>query len=204
MLKIVIALPLFTFDNLKVLDISQPYLKILLSRKIKSGEVIRLKKGLYTTRSFVEHIKQEGGFSDYLEYLATHLYRPSYLSLEYVLYQHHLLTEVPINFTLISTHKTTVFRNRFGTFLYHSLKKSLFQGFTLDKRGGFLIPMATVGKALFDFLYLRQSILKDPRAIRELRLNLEEMTAADKRVFTKFVCEAGSQHLHTIAMNLFS
>jgi hypothetical protein len=54
------------------------------------------------------------------------VYAPSYLSLEYVLFENNILTENVYNFTLITTKKTTRFINDFGNFNYKSIKENFF------------------------------------------------------------------------------
>ena len=119
-------LPYFIIESLKNIEENKNYLKILLSRYFKKGEIIRLKRGLYVTKNFIDDVQRKGIFSSYLEFLANIIYSPSYLSLEYVLYKHNILTEVPVNFTLITTNKTAKFTNKMGNFFYHKIKDNLF------------------------------------------------------------------------------
>ena len=44
--------------------------------------------------------------SAYLEFLAGALYTPSYLSMEYVLHGHGMLTDMPVAFTAATKKKT--------------------------------------------------------------------------------------------------
>lgn len=179
--------PYFTFNNLLNIEEDKHYLKIFVYRYIKSGKLIRLKKGLYVTIDYFEQLEKEGKISSYTEFISNILYEPSYISLDYVLYENNLLTEIPVNFTLITTKKTTSFSNYFGTFIYHNIKKDLFFGYEILKEGEFLIYKAKKSKALFDFLYLRKNEILNKDMFDELRLNLDELSKKDKDELKKFV-----------------
>jgi len=105
-LSIAENLPIFSIENLGVSSIRKEYTRILLSRRVKRGDLIRLKKGLYTSKKFITEAKIKGKYSVFLEFLSSAIYSPSYLSTEYILHQHNILTEVPVNFTLITRNKT--------------------------------------------------------------------------------------------------
>ncbi len=191
-------LPCFSIENFKLAGITPEYLKIFLARYAKKGQFIRIKRGLYTNRAFIEKMKAKNKYSEFIESLATEAYSPSYLSLEYILYQNNLITEVPINFTLISKNKTAVFNNELGNFFYHKIKDDLFMGFKTVKSGEFLVRKATKAKALFDFLYLRKNLLGSKDEINELRLNLEELSLKDRKELRGYIDLEGSKKIKEI------
>ena len=191
-------LPIFTLENLKVFNLNENYLRIFLSRETKTERVIRLKKGVYTSKKFIEKIKGRGRYSDFLEFLACKIYSPSYLSLDYVLYENNLLTEMPVNFTLITKNKTATFSNKLGNFIYHKIREDLFYGFKVIKKDGFFILKATKAKALFDFLYLRKNLLLNKKTVKELRINTEELTSKDKKELKKYIEKERSQAMKRI------
>lgn len=186
-IKLAETLPYFDFDDLIGLEKDRNYLKVLFSRHEKAGKLIRLKKGLYATRKFVETVKMADNLSAYQEFLANLLCSPSYLSLEYILYEHNLLTEIPKNFTSIAKDKTAGFSNKLGNFFYHKVKEELFCGFEIVKKDKFSISRATKAKALFDYLYLRKNSLSNEKAIEELRLNFDNFKKGDWLEFKKYV-----------------
>lgn len=196
-------LPIVRIDNLGVSDIEKKYLRVILSRKAKKGEFIRLKKGVYTSKKFVDNCRSKGEYSDFLEFLASEIYAPSYLSLDYILYKNNLLTEIPENFTLVTKNKTAVFSNDFGNFFYHKIKNSLFSGFEIARKNNFLIYKAAKMKALFDFLYLRKNLLGSEAAINELRLNLEDVSEKEKKELLSYVKIEGSAAMKNIYSKLF-
>ena len=202
-IDLVEKLPIVRVENLGISGIKKGYLRVILSRKSKKGELIRLKKGVYTSKKFVENSKSKGEYSDFLEFLASEIYAPSYLSLDYILYKNNILTEIPEIFTLMTKNKTAVFSNKFGNFFYHKIKDSLFLGFDVAKKNNFLIYRATKIKALFDFLYLRKNLSGNKTAIKELRLNLEDTREKEKKELLNYIKIEGSIAMKNIYLNFF-
>lgn len=196
------TLPYFNFDNLAGIEKNRVYLKILFHRYKKAGKLIGLKKGVYVSREYVDKIEKNGAIDFYSEFIANFLYSPSYLSLDYVLYEYNLLTEVPINITSVVRSKTARFSNEFGNFLYHKIKDNLFTGFTITKKGNYTICKATKAKALFDFLYLRKNSIADKEAFLELRLNLDNLNKKDLNELGKYIKIEGSKKMREI-LNYF-
>ncbi|MFA6433288.1 MAG: hypothetical protein WCW52_01195 [Elusimicrobiales bacterium] len=179
-------MPYFTVGGLSVFNLKNDYLRLLLSRLEKRGDIIRFKRGVYVSRAYCDAVKIKGIWTQYLEFLAVKLYSPAYLSLDYVLYKHNLLTEAPVNFTLITANKTAVYKNALGLFSYHKIKKPLFWGYETAAEGGFPVCRASKIKALFDFIYLRRKLLAGESAFKALRLNLERLSRADIAEFRKY------------------
>lgn len=191
-------LPYFSIDDIAGIESDRIYLKILFNRYKKAGKLIHLKKGLYVVKEYIDNLEKSGEFSHYPEFVAGILYEPSYLSLDYVLYEHNLLTEIPGNFTSITKNKTARFFNRFGNFFYHKIKDNLFNGFTIVKKGDFAIYKATKSKALFDFLYLRKNHIVEKKSFEELRLNLDNLSKKDREEIGKYVKIEGSRKMAEI------
>lgn len=202
-IKLVEKLPYFSFDDLVTVEENRTYLKILLSRYTKAEKLVRLKRGMYVTKKYLDQLEKSNFFSAYLEFIAGTLYQPSYLSLEYVLYGHNILTEIPVNFTSITENKTTSFFNPLGNFFYHKIKKKLFCGFAIVQEGDFLVFKATKAKALFDFLYLRKNIIANKKAAQELRLNLDNFNKKDLKEIKKYFELEGSKKMSQIYGWLF-
>lgn len=197
------SLPYFTLDDLAYLDKNRNYLKIILCRAVKRKTLVRLKKGYYASRVYLESLEKKNTYSDYLEFVANTIYQPSYLSFEYILAAHGALTESPKKITSASMRKTAYFRNELGDYFYHHLKPALFTGFEIINAGGFMIARATRAKALFDFLYMRKNILSDAKSIEELRLNLEVFSVSDRREIKKYVEIEGSKKMKEIYNLIF-
>ncbi len=192
------GLPYFSLDHLASMETNKNYLKILFSRYEKAGKVIRLKKNLYVSREYLNKMKIEGKYSSYLEFLANLIYSPSYLSLEYILYKHNLLTELPVSFTSVAKKKTASSINELGKYLYRKIKEELFIGFEIIKKGDFTIFRASKAKALFDFLYLRKNFLVNKNAFESIRINRENLTGKDLKELERYIKIEKSKRMEEI------
>jgi predicted transcriptional regulator of viral defense system len=172
------------------------YAKIMVSRYAKKGEIYRLKKGLYVSREYLDHIGTDKQL--YAEFVANIQYKPSYLSLEYVLAENGIITESVRNFTSVSLLKTNKFSNLLGNFLYYKVKEALFLGFDVLNEGGFRILKARKSKALFDYLYLRKNIIVNEDSFSELRLNMENVSRKDIKELEGYVNIEGSKKMKDI------
>lgn len=201
-LELISASPYFSASVLFPVVKNKAYLKIILSRYAKAGKIIRLKRGLYVSKSYLDTLEKKNKLSEYLEFVAGILYKTSYLSLDWVLYENNLLTESPKNFTSIALVKTATFSNELGNFFYHKIRRELFLGYVVLKEGDLTIFKATPAKALFDFLYLRKNSLVNIDAIEELRLNLENLKEANWKELEKYVKLEKTKKMRVIFDNL--
>jgi len=133
--------PYFTVADLeKILGMSRNVLYVTLNRLVKSGVLIRLKRGVYQP--------EFQGLE--LEKIANELYYPSYLSFESALSKYGILSQIPYSLTFATT-KTTKKQSLAGREVeYRQLKDKLFFGYTLE--GG--VYLAEPEKAVLDELYL--------------------------------------------------
>jgi len=202
-LLLVEHLPYFTIENLKNIGAPPYVMRIALSRMEEREDIFRLKKGIYTSKKFVESIKDPMISTAFGEFIATKIYAPSYLSLEYVLYENNVLTEIPFSFTLITKNKTYRVHNNFGQFIYHKIKDKIFYGYRTVKKNGYIYYKADKVKALFDFLYLRKNIILNQEMAEELRLNLEVFSKSDIEKLKKYIEVEGSKKMKEIFKFLF-
>jgi predicted transcriptional regulator of viral defense system len=165
-------------ESLRQLEPNEQALNANIKYWVKKGDLIRIKKGRYILKSFLE---KEEDKESYLEYLANKIYQPSYLSCEYVMQKYGLLTEAVYGITGITTRKTKIFINQLGQFTYYSITPSLFFDFEIKKYRNADILIAKKQKAVFDFLYLR--FLKNAeisaKAVEELRINWENFNKGE-------------------------
>lgn len=129
----------------RLFSISAPAARNFLYRRYKSGDLIRLKRGLYMLALHP--------VSNYF-YLANKLYEPSYISLESALSFHGLIPETVYQVTSATTKKTKIFNVQEIVFSYHHIKKEAFTGYAPLPYQGTTIFMADPEKALADYLYL--------------------------------------------------
>lgn len=164
------------------------YLRRQISEWKEKGWLVELKRGIYVINDpyFIEKISNL--------YIANKIYFPSYISLEYALFEYELIPEKVNLVTSVSTRKTTHFKNHFGTFLYKTIKKELFFGFKEITRNNSKILFATREKALLDFLYLNlnqfkrdkhMNILKEYRFQNLGSLRMKELNSYLKRFKNK-------------------
>lgn len=169
----------FSINDLLVLNKSESKksLEISISRWLKTGELIRLKKGLYIRKQAYEEHKRDISF---IEFLASRLKVPSYLSSAYVLRKHDILTDATYGITSMTLKRERTYNNKLGNFVYKNLNTDLFVGYETKffLNNEYLIAKKT--KALFDYLYLNSSIINTKTNICEdLRLKLEGFTKED-------------------------
>lgn len=150
----------------QVKDYQSPKAKI--TTMIKSGEIIRVRRGLYVPGR---------GKSYSLKTLANRIYGPSYISFEYALSYYNLIPEKVT--TMISAslakNKRKEFRTPVGTFVYQSVAPGLYPyGVTRREEEGSPFLIATREKAICDTL----SKLKG----HTHRSSLEELLYEDLRM----------------------
>lgn len=147
------------------------------------GYLLNAKNGLYVSSFFYEKVDKK----NYLEYMTTVLRFPSYISLEYVLAENNLIPEAVYPITAITTKSSRVYKNYFGSFVFRSIKKTLFLGFIeIDWEFG-KIYKATRAKALFDFLYLKPLNNLKQEIISDLRINWDNFDKKDVEEFQEYV-----------------
>jgi len=202
-LLLVQDLPYFSIENLRILDVPPYQLRIALSRLEERGEIIRLRKGIYTSAKYVENTRARGAGTAFLEFIATRIYAPCYLSLDYVLYENNILSEVIFGFTLITRNKTYTIHNHLGRFIYHHIKDELFSDYQAVSKNGYVYYKADRVKALFDFLYLRKNKIFSREMAEELRLNLEVLSQAEINRLKEYIQKEGSKKMKEIFRFLF-
>ena len=192
----------FNRDSLSFFEKNKQALDFNIKYWVKKGEIIRLKNGLYLLK---ERFEKEQDKELYLEYLANQIYKPSYLSCEYVMGKCGLLTEAVYGLTSISIKKTKVFDNQLARFTYYSITPRLFFGYETKKFGSADIFIAKKSKAVFDFLYLR-FLKKTPiseKSVEELRINWENLTKKEFKEIKKFAAMSGNKNVN-ILVNLIN
>lgn len=163
--------------------------------RLKSGEIIALKKGLFVSKMYVVRIEESSkNFEKYIQFMANKLRYPSYISLEYMLSLYGVIPEGVYVVTSITSKSSRLFTNTLGNFRYQNIKKELFTGFNESDYKGNSVWLASKAKALFDTIYLRSfgnSSLKY-ELTEGLRLNLDEFSKDDITEFKKYVDITGS------------
>jgi predicted transcriptional regulator of viral defense system len=200
-------IPYFTLEGFKQASgMEAPHqVRTLLHRWGQAGHILQLKKGVYMTRTFYEQHRADYPFSAAVSAI---LMPQSYLSLEFILQQHNLLTEVTYPITCITTKNTRRIVNPIGTFWYRNIRDNLYRDFAITEYFGIRIAQASIAKALFDYLYLRPlpASYRNPKInlAGELRLNLDELSTMDRDDFSRIVEESTSRKMTDILNNFRS
>jgi hypothetical protein len=200
-------IPYFTLEGFKqAAGMESPHqVRTLLYRWGLASHILQLKKGVYMTRYFYEQHRVDYLFSAAVSAI---LIPQSYLSLEFILQQHNLLTEVTYPITCITTKNTRRFVNPIGTFWYRNIRDNLYHGFAITEYFGIRIAQASIAKALFDYLYLRPlpASYRSPKInlAEELRLNLDELSTIDREEYFRIVEESKSLKMMDILNNFRS
>ena len=108
--------------------------------------------------------------------IANKLYVPSYVSFEAALSYYGLIPEGVYSMTCVSTKKTSRFKTPITTFLYRSIRPSLFFGYKLVKYMGQAYKMAEIEKVFLDYVYFNPKVA-DKLDFYEWRFNSEEFLA---------------------------
>lgn len=200
-------IPYFTLEGFKqATGMEAPHqVRTLLHRWAQGSHILQLKKGVYMTRTFYEQHRADYPFSAAVSAI---LMPQSYLSLEFILQQHNLLTEVTYPITCITTKNTRRIVNPIGTFWYRNIRDNLYRDFAITEYFGIRIAQASIAKALFDYLYLRPlpASYRNPKInlAGELRLNLDELPGMERDEFARIVEESTSRKMTDILNNFRS
>ena len=171
------------------LDKNTNTLRNSISYWVKNKSLIRLKRGFYVFRNFLE---KRDNLLYYSRFLATKMIEPSYLSKEFVLQDYQMLTDVVYGYSVITSKKTNSITNEFGAFDYRSIKKDLFTGFSVKSYGVMEWYIASKAKALFDYIYFNQNKFSEitESELLGLRLNLDVMQKSDWREYEKYLSKS--------------
>ncbi len=156
--------------------------KSKLTQLIKSGEVIRVRRGLYID-----------GRRDHwpLRLLANRIYGPSYLSFEYAMAFYGLIPERPYIYTsaCYGKNRNKEFVTPVGTYTYQDVPRRVYPlGVQRVVQGEDVFLIAGPEKALADFLarmHQRLDILELPGFLAEdLRIDLDLLCKLDIQLLT--------------------
>ena len=192
------SLPYFNKDTIaRVLNKHNRNLDKKVQALLDKKDLIPLKRGFYTTRIYW---LQENDKKGYLEYIANILKIPSYISLEYVLCLNKAIPEGINAITSITRKNPIIYEESLGSFIYQNMKEDLFIGYTLKKYKNYDIKIASLAKALFDYLYLKTNIRLNLKEEMEegLRINWSVFEQKDIEEFRMYVKISNSQKMERI------
>lgn len=140
---------LFSLNDIRRID--KDFFRPRLNEWQEKGYIRKLIKGYYI-------------FSDLdlsepvLFEIANRIYSPSYVSLEMALSHYRLIPESIYGITSVSTRRTYKFDTPVTEFSYRTVKSTAFFGYELVRYDDKVYKMASVEKAILDYLYLNPDI----------------------------------------------
>ncbi len=147
--KLAGAIPCFDLALLaQAFDDRREAIRVQLSRWMKQGKVIGLRRGMYTLSETYRRVPVTPAV------LANQLYRPAYLSGLWALGHYDLIPERVVWFTSVTPRVPRRFENPFGIFDYRNIKQDCFFGLTSAGVGGQEFLVAEPEKALLDHWHL--------------------------------------------------
>jgi len=165
-----------------------------LSRWVKSGNLIQLRRSLYVLS---EHHKKT---SPHPFLVANQLKRASYVSLQSALEYYGLIPEYVPSVTSITTGRPEELMTPLGSFIFKHIKKALFSSYqSIDLGEGQSAFIATPEKALMDLLYLTPGS-DSPDYLQELRLQNSE--TLNTGLLMELVDRSGSRKLKRAARRI--
>ncbi len=190
-------LPVFSSSLLQAGEVIPAHLQKQLSRWVKSGKLIQLRRGLYT---LAEPYRKE---NPHPFTIANQLVIPSYISLQSALAFYNLIPEDVLNVTSVTSRKRTgEYATPIGNFTYHSIQLALFTGFRLHEvTNTQKVFLARPEKALLDLIYLTPNG-EEPAFLDTLRL--QNLDTLDFTWLQGFVQDLGKHKLIRAVNNLIA
>ena len=146
----------FSYNDLRTIlpNAKQDNLKRNVYNWVESGKIERIKRGLFQlTYPRKEDVPDV--------YIANRIYEPSYISLDTALSIYNLIPEIAMTVTSVTSKATRRFSNQYGTFVYRTVKRNYFTGYSIMKEGNYEIKIAEPEKAVADYLYLNNTEIID-------------------------------------------
>ncbi len=172
LLEIVGDEPVFRSSLLKAGEVDPVDVASQLSRWVKSGKLLGLRRGVYALAE-PYRARDPHPFE-----IANLLVKPSYVSLESALSFHGLIPEAVFTVTSVTTARPSTLETPLGRFDYRHISPDLMWGYTATavvQADRALTFVARPEKALLDLFYLRPRS-DTPEFVRQLRLDrLDEL-----------------------------
>lgn len=173
----------------------------LISRLVKKGELIRLKKGFFVIADKIKETPPP------YEQMANLLYGPSYVSLEWALSFYGMIPEGVYAVTSVTTVRSKIFKTPLATFDYTYLNPSRYAaGIEEKKNGAGNFLMATPEKALADLVHFKSVKLNKRDLLKDLiegrRIDEETLRRLNKKHLMDIADRYRSQAVSTLTSML--
>ena len=177
----------------QALDEKREAIRVQLSRFIKQGKVIGLRRGMYALSDMYRHAALVPAV------LANKLYRPSYLSGLWALGYYDLIPEAVVWLTSVTPRVPRLFENEIGIFEYRNVRQTAFFGYRSATYSGAEILVAEPEKALLDHWHLTPGEWTSER-LEEMRY--QNLEAVDRSHLLAYAERFGSPRLKRAAKRL--
>ncbi len=170
LLNIVADEPVFTSGFLTTGKNSIANLRLQLSRWVRDGRLIQIRRGLYTLANPYRKVHPHPFL------VANSIKKASYVSMQSALSYYGLIPEHVHAVTSVTTCRPGDCDTPLGRFIFRHIKRDLFFGYQqIDAGAGQKVFIAAPEKALFDIIYLTADAEKIDY-LKELRLqNLQQL-----------------------------
>jgi predicted transcriptional regulator of viral defense system len=167
-------------DIKKISHLKDDSLKVAINRLVKSKKLIKLGHKLYTVN--ISNVD--------FEKLACEIYQPSYLSFEYALAIHNILSQKPVHLVLATSKRTKNVAVLDKNIFYRHISPEIFWGY--QKHGNILL--AEPEKAFLDLAYLSLN--------GYAKFDPEEMNVdlLDKKVLMKYLKKFNNKKLEKLIL----
>jgi predicted transcriptional regulator of viral defense system len=174
--------PIFQASLLKVGEVSGPELRVQLSRWVRSGRLIQLRRGVYALAPPHRQVDPNAFF------VAQSLRKNSYVSLQSALAHYGLIPEHVPTVTCVTTGRSEQIQTRLGSFVFRHVSTRYFFGYRQTEvvRGQHAF-VAQPEKALLDLVYLtpggdRLEYLRELRLQNLASLEIDVLTDCVNRL----------------------
>lgn len=178
LVELVADLPYFDLPLLiQMIQAERESVRVQLSRWMKQGKVIGLRRGLYTLASPYRRATLRP------EMLANDLHRPSYLSGLWAMGYYDLIPEKVVWYTSVTARSPCRYENALGLFVYHHVSRERFFGYRKTDDAGFFI--AEPEKAILDHWHLTEGVWTIHRLAEMRYQNLDQLDVKRLRDYAR-------------------
>lgn len=180
MLNILGDEPVFESSLLFSGDVKPEYLRLQLSRWVKAGKILQLRRGVYALAA--PYQKQ----NPHPFLIANRLQSASYVSLQSALSFYGMIPDIVQSTISVTTGRSDRLQTPLGYFEFRHIHKEYFRGYRRVNVGGQQVFLAIPEKAILDLIYLQPGG-ETPEFIAELRFqNLEQLDVQELRKQASF------------------
>ncbi len=140
---------IFSLNDIRSVD--SDFFRRRLSEWQEKGYIRKIIKGYYI---FSDLELNESSLFE----IANRIYSPSYISFEMALSYYHVIPESVYGVTSASSRRTYKFRTPVAEFIYRTVRPQLFFGYRLVRYDNKYFKMATMEKAILDYLYINSNV----------------------------------------------